>query len=90
MFEGVGKGTWMIKIIKPLSPNWVAKKIIESIEKEQTLLILPKMLYLLPIIRFFPSSIIDWLANFFQATTSMNTFLGRGYKWNMKILIKKN
>lgn len=78
MFEGVDE-----IFVPSMTSESVAEQILESIQREDQLLVMPWILYLLPLARLLPISLMDWVAWFVGATDSMKHFKGRGKEWNM-------
>ena len=76
MFAGV-KGLLM----PPLKAEETADMIFEAIRYEQELLVIPKILYLLPLTRLMPVKIVDMIGVFSGITTAMEKFQGRGKRW---------
>lgn len=79
MFEGISD-----LFIPTHKPTYVAHRILESIQLEQEILILPSILYILPVTRILPGYINDWIATFTGANSAMDKFRGRGGSWNLK------
>ena len=73
MFEGVSQ-----LFIPTLDAKFVANQIINSILREDPMLVLPSYLYFLPLSRLLPINLVDFVANFVGATNSMKSFQGRG------------
>ncbi|MFN3605303.1 MAG: SDR family oxidoreductase [Leptonema sp. (in: bacteria)] len=75
MFEGVKtRFPWLLPI---LDPEKVAKKILQSIEKDKRRLYMPWIIYLIPLGRLFPIRIFDWMMNFLGVNHTMDDFKGR-------------
>lgn len=72
MFEGF-KPPLFNPILKPL---YVAEKIVNAVKKEKTYVKLPAMVKILPLLKFFPAPMGDWLANVTGVTKAMDSFTG--------------
>jgi len=78
MFEGVDE-----IFVPSMNSENVAIEIVDAIQREEQLLIMPWFLYLLPLARLLPISLMDWVAWFVGATDSAKHLKGRGKQWNM-------
>lgn len=75
MFEGVeSRFPWLLPI---LSPEYVAKKIVKAIERNQRRLVMPRFVYIAPLLRLLPTRWFDGLVDFFGVSGSMDRFRGR-------------
>lgn len=75
MFKGVKtRFSFLLPILKP---EKVARKTIKAIKKNKPRLFMPKMVYLVPLLRIFPVSIFDWIANLMGVNNAMDYFTGR-------------
>ncbi|MCX7678788.1 MAG: SDR family oxidoreductase [Spirochaetes bacterium] len=59
-----------------LKPNYVAKKVVDAVKKEKTYVKIPAMVRIIPLIKFFPAPVGDWLAHVTGVTKAMDTFIG--------------
>jgi all-trans-retinol dehydrogenase (NAD+) len=76
MFAGVGN------LFMPyLKAEYTADMIVEAVRYEQELLIMPRLLYLLPLVRLMPIKITDMIGVLTGTTSAMSHFQGRGEKW---------
>jgi len=75
MFKGVKtRFSFLLPILKP---EYVASKIIKAIKKNRKRLCLPRMVYLVPLLRMFPVSFLDAIANLLGVNNAMDPFEGR-------------
>jgi all-trans-retinol dehydrogenase (NAD+) len=74
MFEGVRT---RIPILLPiLRPEDVARRIADAIERNRTLVVLPPIIRLLPVLRALPPSVFDRVMDLFGVNASMDHFVG--------------
>jgi all-trans-retinol dehydrogenase (NAD+) len=78
MFEGVK--TRFPLLLPILEPEYVANKVIRSIEKNYRRVIMPRFVYAGLMLRFLPIPIFDAIIGFFGITKSMDEFVGRQKK----------
>jgi all-trans-retinol dehydrogenase (NAD+) len=76
MFRGV-KSRFPL-LLPILAEEVVAERIVRAIRGDQRRLIMPWLCYLVPVIRFLPVPLFDWVANFLGVNSSMDEFIGRG------------
>ena len=75
---GMFKGVKAPLFFPLLEPEETANRVIQSLKKNEIILILPDTLNLLPILKgVFPTGIFNKVANFLGVYTSMNSFEGR-------------
>jgi all-trans-retinol dehydrogenase (NAD+) len=76
MFKGVkSRFPWLLPI---LHEEAVAERIVTAIERDRRRLIMPLLVYTIPLMRVLPVRAFDWLATFLGANASMDEFTGRG------------
>jgi all-trans-retinol dehydrogenase (NAD+) len=75
MFKGVK--TRFPLLLPILSSSEAAKRIVKAILKNRKRLILPRFAYATLLVRLFPPTIIDCVANFFGISSAMDDFTGR-------------
>ena len=74
MFDGVQSGP----LVPILDEDYAAQSIVDAIRSENPVLIMPRLLYLVPFLRFLlPVGLFDWVAKFLGITKSMDEFKGR-------------
>jgi all-trans-retinol dehydrogenase (NAD+) len=76
MFKGVKTASRFLPI---LQPEYVADKMMHAILTNQQTLQLPRFLYLLPVLRLFPTSVFDRCIEYFGISSSMDEFTGHGH-----------
>jgi all-trans-retinol dehydrogenase (NAD+) len=75
MFRGVKtRFSWPLPILKE---DYVAERIVRAIERDRPRLMMPAMVYLVPLLRALPVRWFDALADFFGINRSMDEFVGR-------------
>ena len=76
MFEGAAtRFSWVLPI---LEEEYASAKIIQAVRENQTMLMMPRFLYLVPFIQaILPTWISDWLSDVLGATNCMDDFVGR-------------
>jgi all-trans-retinol dehydrogenase (NAD+) len=75
MFHGVkSRFPWLLPI---LSENEVAARIVSAIQRDKRRLMLPALVYSVPLMRVLPVRVFDWLATFLGVNASMDEFKGR-------------
>jgi succinate-semialdehyde dehydrogenase/glutarate-semialdehyde dehydrogenase len=77
MFAGVK--TRFAMLLPILKAAKVANKIIRAIERDKPRVILPAMVFTVPLLRLLPVKWFDWLTNFFGINASMDEFIGRNF-----------
>lgn len=76
MFDGVKtKFSWLLPI---LDETKVASKILRSVENGKAMLVMPKFVHVIPIVRALPIRTFDRVADFFGVNRTMDEFRGRG------------
>jgi len=75
MFKGVKtRFSWLLPILKEQK---VAHRIVRAIRRNQQRVVMPWMVYTVPLLRLLPVSWFDALARFFGINVSMDEFIGR-------------
>ena len=75
MFDGVKtKFPWLLPILDEAK---VAAKILRSIEKGKAMLVMPKFVHVIPIVRALPIRAFDRITDFFGVNHTMDEFRGR-------------
>jgi len=76
MFDGVvTRFAWLLPI---LSEDYASKRILESILTNRAYLVMPRLLYLIPLLRFLlPTTLFDAVSNILGTNHSMDRFKGR-------------
>ncbi|HVO23445.1 MAG TPA: SDR family oxidoreductase [Candidatus Margulisiibacteriota bacterium] len=75
MFHGVkSRFPWLLPI---LSEDYVAGRIVSAIQRDKRRLMLPALVYSVPLMRVLPVGVFDWLATFLGVNASMDEFRGR-------------
>ncbi len=75
MFRGVQSRFPLLLPI--LDENVAAERIVGAIRSNKRRLIMPWLCYFVPVIRFLPVRMFDWVADFLGVNTSMEKFTGR-------------
>lgn len=75
MFQGVK--TKFPLLLPILKPDFVAKKILDSIEAGREVLIMPPFVRLVPALRLLPVKLFDAAVDFFGINQTMDDFVGR-------------
>jgi len=75
MFDGVK--TRFPLLLPILKPEYAAKKIVSAVLKKKKLLIMPRFVYSVYLLRLMPVGFMDWAANFFGISHAMDDFKGR-------------
>jgi all-trans-retinol dehydrogenase (NAD+) len=78
MFEGVK--TKFPLLLPILKKEYAAKRIVRAILSGRRRLVMPPFVYLVFLLRLFPTAVLDWAAWFFGINHSMDEFRGRGGK----------
>ena len=75
MFDGVKtKFPWLLPILDEAK---VAAKILRSVEKGKAMLVLPKFVHVIPVVRVLPIRAFDKITDFFGVNRTMDSFRGR-------------
>ena len=75
MFDGVKtKFPWLLPILEEAK---VAAKILRSIEKGKAMLVMPKFVHVIPVVRALPIRAFDRVSDFFGVNHTMDDFRGR-------------
>ena len=75
MFHGVkSRFPWLLPI---LSEDYVAARIVSAIQRDKRRLMVPALVYFVPLMRVLPVKVFDWLATFLGINASMDEFKGR-------------
>lgn len=75
MFAGV-QTKWP-KLLPILDPQQSSDRILDAIDRGQTVLVMPPLVRLLPIMRMLPTSLFDRLTDLFGVNNTMDAFTGR-------------
>jgi all-trans-retinol dehydrogenase (NAD+) len=75
MFDGV-RSRWP-RILPILRPEYVARRVVRAIEREERRVFLPRLVHWLPMARVLPVSMFDRLMNVLGVNDSMDEFRGR-------------
>lgn len=74
MFAGVKtRFPWLLPI---LSENYAAGCMVRAIRKRRPRLIMPPLVFAIPLLRLIPVGVFDWVANFLGINVSMEDFKG--------------
>jgi len=76
MFKGV-KSRFPI-LLPILKEDYVAERIVGAIRADKRRLMIPPLVYTIPLMRLLPVGVFDWLATFLGVNASMDKFKGRG------------
>ena len=75
MFRGVqSRFPFLLPI---LEEDDVAARVVHAIQTDRRRLIMPWLFHLVPVMRFLPVGLFDWVANFLGVNASMDEFVGR-------------
>ncbi len=75
MFHGVqSRFPWLLPI---LNEDRVAERVVRAIQLDRRRLLLPGLVYTVPLMRMLPVGAFDWLATFLGVNASMERFTGR-------------
>ncbi len=75
MFEGVKtRFPWLLPI---LDERYAADRMVTAIGQCRPRLIMPWLVYAVPLLRLLPVPLFDWIANFLGVNVSMHDFQGR-------------
>lgn len=75
MFDGVRtKFPWLLPILEEAK---VAAKILRSVEKGKAMLVIPRFVHVIPIVRALPIRAFDRITDFFGVNQTMDDFRGR-------------
>jgi len=75
MFDGVQtKFPWLLPILDEVK---VAAKILRSVEKGKAMLVMPKFVHVIPVVRVLPIRAFDRITDFFGVNRTMDNFRGR-------------
>eukprot|EP00998_Keelungia_sp_KM082_P005931 NODE_2213_length_1112_cov_71.651777_g2195_i0.p1 GENE.NODE_2213_length_1112_cov_71.651777_g2195_i0~~NODE_2213_length_1112_cov_71.651777_g2195_i0.p1 ORF type:complete len:346 (+),score=94.90 NODE_2213_length_1112_cov_71.651777_g2195_i0:64-1038(+) len=75
MFKGAK--TRFPALLPILTPEYAASKIMEAVETNTALLCMPRMVYLIPLLRMLPCDATDAFAKFLGVSNAMDDFKGR-------------
>ena len=75
MFHGVKSR--FPRMLPILNEDSVATRIVSAIQRDRRRLIMPALVYLVPLMRILPVELFDWLATFLGVNASMDEFRGR-------------
>jgi len=75
MFHGVkSRFSWLLPVLKE---EEVAERIVSAIKRDKRRLMMPAIVYTVPLMRLLPVGVFDWLAAFLGVSASMDEFKGR-------------
>jgi all-trans-retinol dehydrogenase (NAD+) len=75
MFDGVKtRFSWLLPI---LDERVVVKKIVRAIKKNRRRILMPWIVYFVPLLRMLPVGLFDWVADFLGINSTMDQFVGR-------------
>jgi all-trans-retinol dehydrogenase (NAD+) len=75
MFKGVkSRFPWLLPI---LDEEYVAEHLVNAIRRNRPRVMLPRIVYTVPMMRILPLSVFDWAATFLGINASMDEFVGR-------------
>ncbi len=78
MFDGVRtRFPWLLPI---LDRNHAVRRMVDAIEGRRQRLIMPPLVFTIPLLRLLPVKVFDWTANFLGVNVSMADFKGRNTK----------
>jgi all-trans-retinol dehydrogenase (NAD+) len=78
MFQGVkSRFPWLLPI---LNEDHVAERVVRAIQHDRRRLMMPWVVYTVPLMRLLPVGAFDWLATFLGVNASMEHFTGRESK----------
>ncbi|MEJ2040847.1 MAG: SDR family oxidoreductase [Desulfosarcinaceae bacterium] len=75
MFAGVR--TRFPFLLPILDESYAAERMVRAIERRRPRLIMPPLVYVIPLLRMLPVPAFDWVAGFFGVNVSMQHFTGR-------------
>jgi all-trans-retinol dehydrogenase (NAD+) len=61
-----------------LKEDKVAERVVFAIQRNKRRLMMPPIVYTVPLMRLFPVGVFDWLATFLGVNAAMDEFKGRG------------
>jgi len=75
MFSGVkSRFPWLLPILRE---DDVATRVVAAIQRDRRRLMMPPLVYLVPMMRVLPVGVFDWVASFLGVNASMDEFKGR-------------
>jgi all-trans-retinol dehydrogenase (NAD+) len=75
MFAGVRtRFSWLLPI---LGETHAARRMVQAIRERRPRLIMPRLVFALPLLRLMPVALFDWIANLLGVNASMQHFTGR-------------
>ena len=75
MFEGVKtRFSWLLPIT---DERYAADRMVSAIRRQRPRLIMPPLVYTVPLLRMMPVAVFDWVAYFLGINSSMEDFRGR-------------
>jgi all-trans-retinol dehydrogenase (NAD+) len=78
MFDGVqSRFPWLLPI---LDEHYAVSRMVAAIERRRPRLIMPPLVFTIPLLRLLPVAVFDWVANFLGVNVSMADFKGRKLK----------
>ncbi|MCP3877740.1 MAG: short-chain dehydrogenase, partial [Sulfitobacter sp.] len=78
MFAGVKtRFPWLLPIV---DEHYAAARMVSAIRRGRPRLIMPPLVFTVPLLRLLPVGIFDWVAGFLGVNVSMEDFKGREHK----------
>lgn len=75
MFKGVKtRFPWLLPIV---DEQYAVRRMVAAIERRRPRLIMPSLVFTIPLLRLLPVAVFDWVANFLGVNVSMDDFKGR-------------
>lgn len=75
MFDGVQtRFPWLLPIV---DEHYAVSRLVEAIERRRPRLIMPPLVFTIPLLRLLPVAVFDWVANLLGVNVSMADFKGR-------------
>lgn len=75
MFDGVKtRFPWLLPIV---DEHYAVSRMVKAIEQRRPRLIMPPLVFSVPLLRLLPVSVFDWVANLLGINVSMEAFKGR-------------
>jgi all-trans-retinol dehydrogenase (NAD+) len=76
MFAGVK--TRFPLLFPILKPEYAARKIVQAVLKNRKRLVMPRLVHIVFLLRFFPLGFLDFMADIFGISHAMDEFKGHG------------
>jgi all-trans-retinol dehydrogenase (NAD+) len=75
MFRGAKtRFSWLLPI---LDERYAADRMVDAIRRQRSRLIMPPLVYTVPLLRLMPVAVFDWVVTFLGVNASMHDFRGR-------------